>query len=132
VELGTRVVYEPSALNWHAVHEPGAIALIRSTQRWRRGVRNFARHPELRQALHRRVFWKVSHERLLIAAAGLAIGRRAPALAVAAAIPYLALHRSQHGSYAGTAAALPAHIALDTAEVVAMVRGSIAAGTLVL
>ncbi|MEA2425877.1 MAG: hypothetical protein QOH13_2287 [Thermoleophilaceae bacterium] len=132
VEAGTRVVYEPGALNWHAVHEPGAIALIRSTQRWRRGVRNFARHPQLREALHRGLFWKVSHERLLIAAAGLAIARRAPALAVAAAVPYLALHRSQHGSYAGTAAALPAHIALDTAEVVAMVRGSIAAGTLVL
>jgi hypothetical protein len=95
-------------------------------------VRNVARHPRLRDALHRRVYWKRSHERLLIAAAGLLLARRAPALAVAAAVPYLALHRNQHGSYAGTAAALPAHLAIDAAELVAMVRGSIEAGTLVL
>jgi hypothetical protein len=44
----------------------------------------------------------------------------------------LALQRTQHGSYAGTVAALPAHVALDAAEIVAMVRGSVAAGTLVL
>jgi GT2 family glycosyltransferase len=132
VELGTRVVYEPAALNWHAVHEPGALALIRSTQKWRMSVRNVARHPQLREALHRNLFWKRSHERLLLAAAGLLIARRSPALACAATLPYLALHRAQHGSYAGTAAALPAHVVLDGAEVVAMLRGSAAAGTLVL
>lgn len=132
VESGTRVIYEPRALNWHAVHEPGALALIRSTQRWRMSVRNVARHPQLREALHRGVFWKRSHERLLIAAAGLVVARNVPALALAAALPYLALHRAEHGSYAGTAAALPAHVALDAAEVVAMLRGSVAAGTLVL
>jgi glycosyltransferase involved in cell wall biosynthesis len=132
VEQGTRVIYEPRALNWHAVHEPGALALIRSTQKWRGTVRNVARHPQLRDALHRRVFWKRSHERLLIAAAGLVLARTAPALALAAAVPYLALHRAEHGSYVGTAAALPAHLALDAAEVVAMLRGSVAAGTLVL
>src|SRR3954469_3851190 len=48
VELGVSIVYEPTALNWHAVHEPGALALIRSTQKWRMSVRNFARHPQLR------------------------------------------------------------------------------------
>jgi GT2 family glycosyltransferase len=132
VEQGTRVVYEPRALNWHAVHEPGALVLIRSTQKWRMTVRNVARHPQLRRALHRGVFWKRSHERLLIAAAGLVVARKAPALALAAAVPYLALHRAEHGSYAGTAAALPAHLALDAAEVVAMLRGSVAAGTLVI
>src|SRR5262249_15058092 len=114
----------------------GAWQLIRSTQKWRLGVRNVARHPQLRTALHRGVFWKPSHERLLIAAAALALGARrggtARALAAAGLIPYVVLQRSQHGSYAGTAAALPAHVALDAAEVVAMVRGSIEAGTLVL
>jgi GT2 family glycosyltransferase len=143
IEAGTRVIYEPNALNWHAVHEPGAWALIRGTQKWRMAVRNVARHPQLRDALHRNVFWKPSHERLLLAAGGIGMaglvarsGRGSPAgsalAACAALIPYLVLHRSQHGSYAGTAAALPAHVALDAAEVVAMVRGSIEAGTLVL
>jgi GT2 family glycosyltransferase len=149
IEAGARVVYEPVALNWHAVHEPGAWQLIRSTQKWRLIVRNLARHPELRAALHRRVFWKESHERLLAAALGITLAataragsgaRRGPggsaalgfAFACAALAPYLALHRSQHGSYAGTVAALPAHVALDAAEIVAMVRGSVEAGTLVL
>ena len=45
---------------------------------------------------------------------------------LAAIAPYLVLHRSQHGSYAGTVAALPAHAALDAAAVVAMLRGSVA------
>ena len=78
------------------------------------------------------MFWKVAHERLLVALAGVVLARRAPALALAAALPYVALHRREHGSLAGTALALPAHVALDGAELVAMVRGSIAARTLVL
>jgi GT2 family glycosyltransferase len=132
VEAGARVVYEPAALSWHAVHVPGAWGLIRASQRWAPAVRNLTRHPQLRDALHRRIFWKPSHERLLLAAAGVLVARRAPALALTAALPYVALHRTQHGSLAGTAFALPAHAAVDTAEVVAMVRGSIAARTLVL
>jgi GT2 family glycosyltransferase len=134
VEAGTRVVYEPNALNWHAVHEPGALALIRSSQKWRLVVRNLRRHPQLRHHLHHRIFWKPAHERLLVTLVGLGIalrGRRG-AIAVAAIAPYLTLQRAQHGSYAGTLAALPAHVALDAAEMVAMVRGSIEARTLVL
>jgi GT2 family glycosyltransferase len=134
IEAGTRVVYEPTALNWHAVHEPGALQLIRATQKWRLAVRTVARHPQLRAALHRRIFWKQSHERLLLSAVGVAVavnGRRA-AVGFALVVPYLALHRTQHGSYAGTVASLPAHVALDAAEMVAMVRGSVVARTLVL
>ena len=113
VEAGTRVIYEPAAVNWHAVHEPGALGLIRSAQKWRTAVRNVARHPQLRATLHRGVFWKPSHERLLVAAAGGILALRvasrgdgqafAAGLGLASALPYLALHRSQHGSYAGTA-----------------------------
>lgn len=134
IETGARVVYEPAALNWHAVHEPGAMQLIRSAQKWRLVVRNVARHPQIRESLHRRIFWKPAHERLLISLTGmlLAANARRGVLAFAAIAPYLALHRAQHGSYAGTIAALPAHAALDAAEIVAMVRGSVEAGTLVL
>ena len=136
VEAGARVIYEPAALNWHAVHEPGPLALIRSSQRWRMAVRNVARHPGIRASLHHGVFWKRSHERLLVMALGLAAGarmRRAGTLATTAGLAaYLHAHRSEHGSYAGTAAALPAHVALDAAEMLAMLRGSVAARTLVL
>ena len=48
IEAGTRLVYEPAALNWHAVHVPGALELIRTSQRWSGTVRNVARHPQLR------------------------------------------------------------------------------------
>jgi hypothetical protein len=57
---------------------------------------------------------------------------RRSVLAAAAIAPYLMLHRTQHGSYAGTVASLPAHLALDAAEILAMVRGSVEARTLVL
>jgi GT2 family glycosyltransferase len=136
LEAGTRVVFEPTAIVWHAVHDPGALALVRASQRWREGVRNIKRHPQLRDALHRGVFWKPSHERLLIAVAAGALARRAPGPLAAAVLgagllPYLALHRAEHGSLAGTAVALPAHVALDGAEVLAMLRGSAVARTLV-
>src|SRR4051794_20673657 len=129
VEAGAQVIYEPAAVNWHAVHEPGPVALIRSSQRWRLVVRNLARHPQLRDALHHRVFWKRSHEALLFALVGTVLLRRRGLLAW---IPYIVTQRSQHGSYAGTLAALPAHVALDAAETVAMLRGSVEARTLVL
>jgi GT2 family glycosyltransferase len=137
IEAGARVIYEPNALNWHAIHEPGALRLIGAAQKWRLGVRNFARHPELRSVLHHGFFWKQSHERLLLGMLCVAVMRRSDrALAFAvgwgALVPYLALHRTQHGSYGGTLAALPVHVALDTAEIVAMLRGSVEARTLVL
>ena len=138
LERGTRVIYEPAAENWHAVHEPGAWALIHASQKWRLGVRNVARHPQLRKALHRGIFWKESHERLLLATAGMiaamrvARGAAAAAIALAAVAAYAEAQRSQHGSYVGTLAALPQHAALDAAEIVAMLRGSVDAGTLVL
>src|SRR4051794_34891141 len=77
VEAGARVIYEPNALNWHAVHEPGALQLIRSTQKWRLAVRNLARHPQLRASLHHRIFWKPAHERMLVAMVGMAAAANA-------------------------------------------------------
>lgn len=137
VEAGARVVYEPAACNWHAVHEAGPWRLILASQKWRIAAVNLKRHPQLRDALHRRIFWKQSHERLLLAlgAAALASRGRPPAavlVAIAGLAPYLALQRSQHGSYPGTIAALPAHVALDSAELLAMLRGSVAVRTVVL
>ena len=123
VESGARVVYEPDAVNWHAVHDVGPLGLIRSSQKWRLGVRNVARHPDLRAALPARFFWKRSHAFLLLAL----VVRRPVAF-----LPYVVEQRGQHGSYAGTLAALPAHLALDAAEMVAMLRGSFANRTLLL
>jgi GT2 family glycosyltransferase len=129
LEAGAEAVFEPGAVVWHAVHELGPERLIAVSQRWATTVRNVRRHPGLREHLHRRVFWKPSHERLLLAAL---LVRRRPLLGAAAAAWWAAGHRGSHGSAAGTAAALPAHLAVDAAEVVAMARGSLRFRTFVL
>jgi GT2 family glycosyltransferase len=131
-EAGVAVRYEPDALVWHAVHEPGWRGLVRDAPRWGSAVRVVRRHPGLRAHFHHRVFWKASHERLLLAAAGVALARRSRGASVAAVAPWVAAHRTEHPSRASLLRALPAHLAVDAAETAAMARGSVAARTLLL
>jgi hypothetical protein len=58
--------------------------------------------------------------------------RRSRGLSLLLAAPYLRHLRTLHGSAAGTLAFAPAHAVIDTAEVVAMLRGSARFRTLVL
>jgi glycosyltransferase involved in cell wall biosynthesis len=131
-EGGAPALFVPEAAAWHAVHRPGAVGLIRDSQRWVGGVRAFARHPGLRRHFRHGVFWKPSHERLLLAAAGVALASRTRGASLLLSLPYLRLQRTQHGSSAGLLVLLPAHVGLDLAEIVAMVRGSVRYRTLVL
>jgi hypothetical protein len=95
-------------------------------------VRVVRRHPGLRAHFHHRIFWKASHERLLLAALGAALGRRTRGASLAAALPWAAVHRAEHPDRASLLRALPAHLAVDAAETAAMVRGSVSARTLLL
>lgn len=131
-EAGAAVVFAPRALVWHAVHELGPGGLIRDAPRWGSAVRLVKRHPGLRAHFPHRIFWKRSHGRLLVAAAGLALARRTRGGSLAATLPYLLVHRGEHPDRRSLVAALPAHAAVDAAEVAAMARGSIAARTLFL
>jgi Glycosyl transferase family 2 len=119
LEAGATTAYAPDALVWHAVHELGPVGSVRHAARWSTAVRVVARHPGLRAHLHHRVFWKPSHEALLLAAAGLALAPRTRGLSLGAAIPYLRLRRG-------------AAVAVDAAELLAMVRGSVRARTFLL
>ena len=127
---GAEPLFAGDAVVQHAVHDVGPAGLVRGSQRWADAVRLLQRHPELRRTLWLGLFWKRSHAPLLAAAAALALRRRAPAALGLAAWAWT--HRDAHGSAAGLAAALPAHLAVDSAELVAMVRGSLKFGALVL
>ena len=87
---------------------------------WASAVRTVKRHPGLRAHLHHRCFWKPTHERLLLALAGAVLAPRTRGLSLAAALPYAALRRP------------PEALAVDLAELVAMLRGSVSARTLLL
>jgi glycosyltransferase involved in cell wall biosynthesis len=129
---GAEAEFVPDALVHHAVHDAGALALLRDAPRWSGAVRCFARHPDMRSAFRHRVFWRASHEDLLLAAAGLGLRARTRGASLALCLPYLRRMRTQHGSWPGTLAALPAHAVIDLAEIGAMLRGSVRFRTLVL
>jgi GT2 family glycosyltransferase len=122
-DAGVEIRYAPDALVWHAVHEPGWRGLVRDAPRWGSAVHLVRKHPAIRAHFHHRYFWKPAHERLLLAL----LVRRPWAL-----IPWLLVHRREHASWASLARALPAHLAVDAAEVAALARGSLRAGALLL
>ena len=122
LESGARAVFARDALVWHAVHEMGPCALARDAPRWGSAVRIVKRHPGLRAHFHRRVFWKRSHERLLLGLLGLALRRR---WALALWVPWLLEHRTGVRS-------LPGHLLVDAAETAAMANGSVRARTLLI
>jgi len=132
IEGGARAEFVPGALVHHAVHTPGALAQLRDSQRWADAVRAFARHPGMRDSFTHRIFWRPSHEGLLLALAGLALRRPSRGLSLLLVTPYLRHLRALHGTGAGMLAAVPVHAAVDAAEVVAMARGSARFKTLVL
>ena len=87
-EHGAQVRFAPDALVWHAVHELGWRGMVADAPRFGGAVGIVKRHPGLRAHFHHHVFWKPSHERLLLALLAL---RFPPA-----ALPYLLAHRREH------------------------------------
>lgn len=132
LERGARSVFAPDALVHHAVHEPGWRGLVRDAPRWGSAVGLVKRHPQLRAHFSHRWFWKPAHERLLLAVAGLALALRTRGGSLALVAPYALVHRTEHPSRGSLVRALPAHLAVDAAEVAALARGSVRARTLLL
>lgn len=129
---GAPVTFVPDAVVHHAVHRLGALRLARSAGRWSTIPLLVKRHPELRAEMPGRVFWRPSHQRLALAACGALMAGRSRGLSLALAAPYLTWARTQHGSYAGVLASLPAHLLVDLAEIAALARGSVRARTLLI
>lgn len=130
-ESGLEVVFAPDALVWHDVR-PGTVAdKVRDAARWGDLPLLVRSHPGARRRLlAHRVFWKPSHLDLLLLAAACAALPRRPA-AGALALPWL--HRRLCPAAGAPeadlpmparVALLPALLAVDAAELTAMMRGS--------
>jgi glycosyltransferase involved in cell wall biosynthesis len=123
LKAGAEARFAQAALVHHEVRQLGLGGMLRHTLKWTDSVRALALHPELRGALIGGVFWKPTHPRLLLAAAGLATRR--PVLAALACTPYLSYYRRMYDGATPLARALPLHLAIDLCEVGTAVAGSI-------
>jgi glycosyltransferase involved in cell wall biosynthesis len=145
-ELGRGFAFEGDAVVRHAVRPSDFLEAIRETARWY-GIPFFvSRHPQARRdILHRRIFWKPSHPKALLAVAGgvlliLALAGIVPVWLVVAGVllwlPWLR-HRLRSRPLPTRRIRyrplyLPGALAIDLAEIVAMIRGSLRYRTLVL
>ncbi len=129
IEAGARPRFVAEALVWHAVMSRTLPVALAEATRWRETPALIARHPGLRDSLHRGHFWNEAHLGLPLALAGLAFARRAPALAALAAVPYLGARlnwRQPHPRrLARGVATLPVFAALDGAEIAARLPSAI-------
>lgn len=118
---GADAVFVDSALAYHAVNQLGAIGTLRLALGWSDAMGVLARHPGMRRHLHRRLFWKRSHELFLAAALGGLLARRLPP-AVLLAIPYLRQLRARAG---GNNALVAYLVVNDGLEIISAARGGI-------
>jgi GT2 family glycosyltransferase len=127
-EAGAEVVGAPDGVVFHAVEEYSLPQAVRLNLKWQHLVYVFGKHPQLRDELVYRVFWRKSHAELALALGGVALARRRPA-ALALAIPYVRRALNRRGprprSRLVSALELPGRVTVDLAELLTMVRGSI-------
>jgi len=142
VDLGARAVkagglarFADNALVYHEVRQPDLKDLIRHTLKWTDSVRVMARHPELRELLVARVFWKRTHVWLFLVAAGVGLSLRTRRMlpTVVASGPYLEHYRRLYaGHWCRGARALPTHVVIDVFEIITALWGSARHRTLML
>jgi GT2 family glycosyltransferase len=134
-EAGAELVGAPDAVVSHSVQAHTLPSFVMRNLRWRHLAYVMARHPSLRRHCFMGVFWKESHFRLVLALAGIAGARRAPALALLA-LPYLAPELRRRGARPAdvvvAAAELPGRAVNELAEVLTMAAGSARYRTFVL
>jgi len=132
---GIEVVFGDDALVFHDVLPSGVRAMVRDQRRWADLPAVVRRHPSARrELLHGGVFWRRSHAELLALVAGLvcAPSRRG---ALVLALPWLhakLCRDADPDEVLRLVAALPGLFAVEAAEVLAAVRGSVRHRTLVL
>ncbi len=126
IARGGKAAWVPRALVLHAVRPVTFPAHLRSLPRWRSLPEVVRRHPELRDELHHRIFWKPSHPLAVLALVGVALApwRRVGLLLAG---PLFARRWGERGPWFGTQLAVA-----DVAEVVVVVAGSVRARTVLL
>jgi GT2 family glycosyltransferase len=122
------------ALVYHDVRPSRFRDAARESFRWTGAPRFFRLHPDGRARLHRRVFWKPSHPKVLLAVAGAILAVFAwPALVLALPwIYYRTRVRRPPGTRRRGLASLPGTFIVDAFETIAMIRGSVRHRTIVL
>jgi len=132
---GARLVAAPDAIVFHAVDAYSYTGYVRLLWKWRHLPFVLKRHPHLRDGLALGVFWKASHWRMLLAAAGVAAAVRWKPAALLA-LPYLRstvlVHGRRPDAIARAVAELPSRVVGDATEIAAVGAGSIRYRTLLL
>lgn len=115
------------ALVYHDVRPSRFLDAAKESFRWTGAPRFFRLHPEGRARLHRGLFWKPSHPKVMLATAGLLLGARRRRWLVLT-LPWLYYRtrvRLPFGPRRRGLAALPGVFVVDLLETTAMIRGSI-------
>ena len=127
-KAGASVKPAPRAHVFHAVEAYWFGQALRMAGKWQHLPYMVSKHPELRRTFTLGIFWRPTHAELLLAALGVAATRRRR-LAAALVLPYLRRRSNRRGftkrGLLASAVELPGQIAVDVAEIVTMVRGSI-------
>jgi len=131
IRAGADTVFAPDALVHHAVIHAGPLGMLRYASHWHETMLVFKRYPEIRKRLHRGLFWKWTHYALLRALIALVLPRRFRMLRRWLVTPYVRYLLTDRSRRAGPLYA-PYVLALDLAELIAVVRGAIRYRTLVL
>ncbi|MEY2471847.1 MAG: hypothetical protein QOK28_1176, partial [Actinomycetota bacterium] len=138
LETGGEVAFASDALVLHDVTVGSFRAALREASSWLDIPLVVARHPKrARPLLIHRLFWKKTHELVIVAVGGvtLAVLVRNP-IPLLATIPWIRFRLRKWpivaGSWPERARYLPHALLIDAAEVTAMVRGSIRSKVFVL
>lgn len=86
---GARLVYVDEAVVWHCVHVRSLRTALRDATQRHAEAEVLARHPSQRDELYMGAFIGEEHARVTLAALGLLVAKRSPALAALAAYPYV-------------------------------------------
>jgi glycosyltransferase involved in cell wall biosynthesis len=124
IEAGAPVSFVHGALVHHAVNHLGPAGLLRVARRWGDAVWVFRRHPSLRGQLHRGLFWKPSHAKVLLAIAGLSLARRFPP-ALILLLPYYREARGRLNELGGSRRDVPYLFVHDLLETAGVARGAV-------
>jgi GT2 family glycosyltransferase len=128
-EAGTGYVGDAAVETFHAIDQITLIDAVRGAQRWSGLAELVRRHPQMRDEFPMWIFWRRTHFWLLFAIAAWFLERRSRAWGLLA-VPYVVHALPTHHSHKprGRLRALlglPHQVAIDVAEMVALVRGSI-------
>jgi glycosyltransferase involved in cell wall biosynthesis len=140
-ERGASSLFVPNAVVHHDVRPSSLSVHLRDTWRWGDCVLTVREHPQLRELLHRRWFFRQSHPPAIAGAVGLGLLlwpqgdplRRAAGVALIA--PYVDLRMRRwplRGGPRRRVAAIPAALVADIVEVGVMLAASVRYRTLVL